>query len=455
MESRRTIEWLGLSFSVPDEWEIVKHSTDARRGTLMLVDRRRQRLQVSWSACATKPDEERIFDDFAARDKLSHPECTIGVPLRFQRWRGYRRTVGQTVLTRVGFYDKKSARWIDVAIPWLGQPDEAVESPLLASFSTVELAEGMRRVLAFDLDATAPVGWELTGADVGPSETVLWFGRGAGSLDRAAVRRVAMPETWFDGHLENFLKRQTAPMPGAFSLCKRGAYDACRFDGRERMFQARWLVGRRIRRADVAWECPTDHAVYQVTATYFPRQPVDLDSFRVQCHGAPAQRGTGGSLPDDRATSHRGGAVRSPEIGTRSETHAETANPAVNPDAELSLDVILASAPVRNQAVRWEARGDDAMIVYVPIRRKWYMRPPVTWIMPLSKERAVALDKTGREVWEACTGSARIEDIVDAFAAAHHLRFHQARLSVMEFLRQLTRRGLIVIAGPSQEEKRP
>jgi hypothetical protein len=125
----------------------------------------------------------------------------------------------------------------------------------------------------------------------------------------------------------------------------------------------------------------------------------------------------------------------------------------VNPDATLDLDVLLASVPMRNQSIAWERRGENELVARVPIRRKWYMRPPLSWIMPFSTHRTVALDKTGSEVLQACDGIATIERIVDAFADAHHLRFHQARLSVMEFLRQLTRRGLVVIVGP--EEKQP
>jgi hypothetical protein len=44
-----------------------------------------------------------------------------------------------------------------------------------------------------------------------------------------------------------------------------------------------------------------------------------------------------------------------------------------------------------------------------------------------------------------------VEEIVEAFAARHRLTFHEARLSVTAFLRQLTWRGLVVIAGRPKE----
>ena len=63
----QTIEWLGMRFRVPDEWEIVRHSSKRRTGTLMFVDRRRQRMQLSWTECRGEPDKVQLFNDLRAR----------------------------------------------------------------------------------------------------------------------------------------------------------------------------------------------------------------------------------------------------------------------------------------------------------------------------------------------------------------------------------------------------
>ncbi len=128
-------------------------------------------------------------------------------------------------------------------------------------------------------------------------------------------------------------------------------------------------------------------------------------------------------------------------------------NPVINPDTELHMEALLSAVPVRNKAARYEDKGDGKALVHVPIRQKWYMGPPISWVMPLSKERVIALDKVGKEVWGLCDGNRTMEQIIEAFAEEHHLRFHQARLSIMEFLRQLTRRGLIVVVGHQEEEQ--
>jgi len=108
---------------------------------------------------------------------------------------------------------------------------------------------------------------------------------------------------------------------------------------------------------------------------------------------------------------------------------------------------LLDAVPLRSQTVRGEKRPDGGWLLRIPLRRRWYTRPPLAWLLPISRERAIRLDRLGSEVWQACDGRRTVEEIVDLFAAAHDLTFHEARLSVMEFLRRLTLRGLVVVAG--------
>ena len=117
----------------------------------------------------------------------------------------------------------------------------------------------------------------------------------------------------------------------------------------------------------------------------------------------------------------------------------------------LTVADLLDAVPLRSQAVRVEQRGGQT-VFHVPLERRWYMGPPLGWLMPFSRDRTLSLDRLGMEVWEACDGRKTVEQIVEQFAAAHHLRFHEARLSVMEFLKQLTQRGLIAVVGLPQAE---
>lgn len=118
----------------------------------------------------------------------------------------------------------------------------------------------------------------------------------------------------------------------------------------------------------------------------------------------------------------------------------------------LNLERALRARPVTNRAVREESHG-EALVLFVPLRRRWWMAGPVSWWLPLRREKAVALDRLGREVWEACDAQRNVEQIIDAFAARHGLGFHEARLTVMQFLRMLAQRRLLVLVGPAPESR--
>ena len=112
---------------------------------------------------------------------------------------------------------------------------------------------------------------------------------------------------------------------------------------------------------------------------------------------------------------------------------------------------VLEAIPVRNEAIRAERKSENETVVWVPVKRRWFMGPPLSWLMPFSKERGVGLDRLGTEVWDACDGKRRTEELVEEFAARHHLTFHEARISVLTFLRELTRRGLVAMVKPKSE----
>ena len=114
----------------------------------------------------------------------------------------------------------------------------------------------------------------------------------------------------------------------------------------------------------------------------------------------------------------------------------------------MELSRLLATVPVANGAVR-EKRHGGTLVLWVPIRRRWWMRPPLTWVpgVRFRQEKGVALDALGQEVWRACDGQSTTEQIVEGFASRHRLRFHDARISVMTFLGMLMQRNLVALAG--------
>jgi hypothetical protein len=115
-------------------------------------------------------------------------------------------------------------------------------------------------------------------------------------------------------------------------------------------------------------------------------------------------------------------------------------NPSLSPDPARTLAMI----PARNQAVRVETRA-EGLVVWVPLQRPAWMTGPLSYLLPFRKEKGIALDAIGSEVFLACDGERKVETIIEQFAEHHRLRFHEARQSVLTFLQSLVIRKVIVL----------
>ncbi len=115
---------------------------------------------------------------------------------------------------------------------------------------------------------------------------------------------------------------------------------------------------------------------------------------------------------------------------------------------ELTWRRILASRPAA--APQCEVVKDtDRMISFrVQSHRPWFLVPPVSWLIRPRLVRIVRLDQMGAEIWRLCDGSRTLEAIVDRFAAANGLTFHEARVSVMHYIHLLMERGVLVVGMP-------
>jgi coenzyme PQQ synthesis protein D (PqqD) len=115
--------------------------------------------------------------------------------------------------------------------------------------------------------------------------------------------------------------------------------------------------------------------------------------------------------------------------------------------AGLSHEQLLAAVPAQNAAVRVEARG-EALVLWLPVRRRWWLQRPLGWLLPLRREKGIELDRIGGEVWRACDGERTVERIVEDFAERHQLGFHAARLPVVHFLQSLVERNRVALLVP-------
>ncbi|MEX0886591.1 MAG: PqqD family protein [Phycisphaeraceae bacterium] len=108
---------------------------------------------------------------------------------------------------------------------------------------------------------------------------------------------------------------------------------------------------------------------------------------------------------------------------------------------------LLDAVPTVNQAVRVKQQG-KALVLRVPIRQPWWMGPPLGWFCQFRDEKRYVLDEQGQELWRMCNGKRRTEEIIERFATRHQLRFHEARVAVMEYLGTLLKRNLMVMVLP-------
>ena len=62
-------------------------------------------------------------------------------------------------------------------------------------------------------------------------------------------------------------------------------------------------------------------------------------------------------------------------------------------------------------------------------------------------KRVVKLDALGQMIWERCDDTRCVEDLVDMVSASEALTFHEARVAVTQHLRELVRRGVLVLVA--------
>ena len=120
---------------------------------------------------------------------------------------------------------------------------------------------------------------------------------------------------------------------------------------------------------------------------------------------------------------------------------------------EITTRQYLDAVPVPNEAMDVYPQRDGKQLVEVPLRRPFWMVPPLSWILPYSSHRRVELDALGSEVLEGCDGQQSIEQIIETFAEKHSLTFREGQLAVTTFLRQLTRRGIVAIVGLKESDE--
>jgi hypothetical protein len=118
----------------------------------------------------------------------------------------------------------------------------------------------------------------------------------------------------------------------------------------------------------------------------------------------------------------------------------------------LSREQNLASVPLRSTSVREEETDEGYARLVAPRRDSWWVRA-MAKIFYVPDARRVTLDEIGTFVWRQCDGKHNMRDIIQALCKRYKLHRKEAEVSVVAYLRQLMKRGLLGIAVVDDEKE--
>ena len=286
-DAYQPVAWLGLEFRVPNDWQIVRHGIAVQRGSLTFVDRRRERLTLSWRDCQREPDLVRMVADQRKRDQSDAGGVRFDALAVGPRWHGYVcNEPSRDPLARAVHYDATNHRLVElVSTTGLDEPVRRILSELRLQAP----CEGRRRLIAFSLDLTLPEHFKLSSTKVLPADARLDFEFDRGKARRfgatqASIRRMGMARAWYAGDARWLIRRESPKVSFAsFSETRHDAHPAVVADGVEPDPRFLRLVGRGRRRRALVWQCEAENAVYHVmTVSPFAR-PVAPEAFAVRC----------------------------------------------------------------------------------------------------------------------------------------------------------------------------
>lgn len=94
---------------------------------------------------------------------------------------------------------------------------------------------------------------------------------------------------------------------------------------------------------------------------------------------------------------------------------------------------------------KWDIEHKELTLT-VTMKRPNYLIPPISWIVRPPKTRQIQLDPIGGQLWEWCDGQRTVEDVIELFAQKYNLTFHEGRVSVTSYLKELLKRGALAVA---------
>lgn len=117
---------------------------------------------------------------------------------------------------------------------------------------------------------------------------------------------------------------------------------------------------------------------------------------------------------------------------------------------ELTRVQSLGARAMRNSGVRVVRDAEGVATLYVPFRASKLVETMCRWFRVPPSEARFELDEVGTFVWDMCDGTLPIREMVEQLSGRYKLSRKEAEASLTIFLRNLVRRGLILIVVPKE-----
>ncbi len=119
---------------------------------------------------------------------------------------------------------------------------------------------------------------------------------------------------------------------------------------------------------------------------------------------------------------------------------------------ELTRDATLAAVPVKNEMVSEEETREGDLILLLKRHKRLSYRV-LSKIFVIPEEKKFSLDGLGRWVWERCDGENTVGGMVKQLSESFKLSRREAEVSLMSFLRHLSKKKLIGFVLPVQKKQ--
>ena len=110
------------------------------------------------------------------------------------------------------------------------------------------------------------------------------------------------------------------------------------------------------------------------------------------------------------------------------------------------------SPALRNKLIEWERDDKGEVSLIIPQKQKLWIRL-ASKIFMLPDKRVIVLDDVGSYVWELCDGKNQIYQVVNQLCKQYKMTRKEAETSLLTYMRQLGKRGIIGFAVPKKQTK--